>query len=153
MTRYLGIDHGTKRIGLAVGDDASGLASPVGMVDATGEWARQFEKIIAQAEEYGAEAFVVGLPLNMDDTEGGQAKLVRRFGDGLASASAMPVHYFDERLSSIEAEEHLIGTGLSRAKRKARTDAIAARTILQGFLDQHPPSEPGCPQPGLPAEP
>jgi putative Holliday junction resolvase len=139
MTRYLGIDHGTKRIGLAVGDDASGLASPIGMVEASGTWDRQFERIIAKAHEYGADALVVGLPLNMDDTEGGQAKLVRRFGDGLAKASALPVHYFDERLSSREAEDHLIGTGLSRAKRKSRTDAIAARAILQGFLDQHPP--------------
>ena len=135
MTRYLGIDHGTKRIGLAVGDDASGLASPVGMIDATGEWAQQFEKIIARASEYGAEAFVVGLPLNMDDTEGGQAKLVRRFGDGLASASAMPVHYFDERLSSVAADELLGQSGLSQKKRKSRQDRIAAQVILQGFLD------------------
>ena len=90
---------------------------------------------MARAAEYEVEAFVVGLPLNMDDTEGKQAKIARRFGDELARATGKPVRFWDERLSSVAARELLEGAKLTRKKRKARIDRVAAQVILQSFLD------------------
>ncbi len=80
-------------------------------------------------------ALVVGLPLNMDGSEGDQAKLTRRFGDKLAQVSGLAVHYWDERLSSVTARRLMIPAELSRKKRKARLDRVAAQVILQSFLD------------------
>ena len=80
MQRYLGIDYGTKRIGLAVGDDGTGIASPIETIEAFSDVADLVRRIATVAEEYQADAFVVGLTMNMDGTEGEQAKITRRFG-------------------------------------------------------------------------
>lgn len=138
MTRYLGIDYGTKRIGLAVGDDATGIASPITVVQSRGRSADDIQAVIAVAQEYGVDAFVVGLPLNMDDTEGPQAKLTRRFGDALARSADKPVHYHDERLSTCAADDLLQPAELTRKKKKRVADAVAAQVILQGFLESLP---------------
>jgi putative Holliday junction resolvase len=74
----------------------------------------------------------------MDDTEGPQARATRKFGEELARAAGVPVHYWDERLSSFAADELLASTDLSRAKRKAIQDSLAAQVILQAYLDAHP---------------
>ena len=104
MPRFLGIDHGTKRIGLAVSDPGATLALPLTTIAASGELSDDVSAILACAKEYDIDAFVVGLPLNMDDTEGNQAKTVRRFGEELERNSGKPVYYWDERLSSHAAE-------------------------------------------------
>ena len=135
MPRFLGIDYGTKYIGLAVGDTDTGIASPVETIKPRGAVADQVKGLQAAAREYGVDAFVVGLPLNMDDTEGEQAKITRRFGNELARTSGKPVHYWDERLSSHEARELLQPSGLTRRKKKGVEDSIAAQVILQGFLE------------------
>ncbi len=135
MSRFLGIDYGTKRIGVAVGDSTDRLATPVSTIEARGGIDDHVSRVEAVARDYGIDAFVVGLPKNMDDTEGKQAKLTRKFGSALAASSGKPVHYFDERLSSITAEELLQPAKLTRGKRKAVQDAVAAQVILQGFLD------------------
>jgi len=135
MPRFLGIDHGTRRIGLAVSDPGATLASPLTTVAASGRLSDQVAAVLSCAKEYDIGAFVVGLPLNMDDTEGDQAKTVRRFGAELGRVSGKPVHYWDERLSSHAAEELLRPAELTRKKRKARLDRVAAQVILQGFLD------------------
>jgi len=135
MPRFLGIDHGKKRIGLAVSDPDATLASPLTTVAASGRLSDQVAAVLSCAKEYDIDAFVVGLPLNMDDTEGDQAKTVRRFGAELGRVSGKPVHYWDERLSSHAAEELLRPAELTRKKRKARLDRVAAQVILQGFLD------------------
>ncbi|MFH1108246.1 MAG: Holliday junction resolvase RuvX [Planctomycetota bacterium] len=135
MPRFLGIDHGTRRIGLAVSDPDATLASPLATIAASGRLSDQVAAVLSCAKEYDIGAFVVGLPLNMDDTEGDQAKTVRRFGAELGRASGKPVHYWDERLSSHAAEELLRPAELTRKKRKARLDRVAAQVILQGFLD------------------
>lgn len=135
MRRFLGIDHGTKRIGLAVGDDGAMIASPIARVDVRGGPAEQVRSVLAAAAGHDVDAFVVGLPINMDDSEGGQAKLTRAFGEELARVTGKPVHYFDERLSSHAAQDLLRPAELSRGKRKARQDAVAAQVILQGYLD------------------
>lgn len=103
--------------------------------DALADGVRQAQTV---AEQYGADAFVVGLPANMDGTEGPQAALSRRFGDALARVSGKPVHYSDERLSSVTARELLGPAALTRKKQKAVRDAVAAQVILQGFLDALP---------------
>ena len=135
MPRYLGIDYGTKRIGLAVGDTDVGVASSLQTIEVKGTVNVHVDAVIAVVEDYPIDAFVVGLPKNMDDTEGGQAKITRRFGDQLAHRTGKPVHYFDERLSSHAADELLQPADLSRKKHKAVQDAVAAQVILQGFLD------------------
>ena len=143
MPRFLGIDHGSKRIGLAVSDPGATLASPLSTVAASGNLSDEIAAVLSRAEEYEIDAFVVGLPLNMDDTEGDQAKTVRRFGAELGRVSGKPVHYWDERLSSRAAEELLRPAELTRKKRKARLDRVAAQVMLQGFLDARasaPPS-------------
>ncbi len=135
MTRYLGIDYGSKRIGLAVGDDGARLASPVSTIAARGDVAADVRAVLAVGAEYVVDEFVVGLPLNMDDSEGPQARVARTFGAALEGASGRAVHYFDERLSSHAAEELLRNAELTRKKKKARLDRIAAQVMLQGFLD------------------
>jgi putative Holliday junction resolvase len=135
MMRYLAIDHGAKRIGLAVGDTETKLATPVLGVPGSGTPEADARAVMAAAREYDADAFVVGLPLNMDDSEGPQARIVREFGRELGRLSGLAVHYFDERLSSETAREKMIGGDLTRKKRKARIDGLAAQAILQEFLD------------------
>ena len=135
MPRFLGIDHGSKRIGLAVSDPGATIASPLATLDAAAKLSDQVVAVLSCAREYEIDAFVIGLPLNMDDTEGNQAKTVRRFGAELERISGKPVHYWDERLSSRAAEELLRPAELTRKKHKARLDRVAALVILQGFLD------------------
>ena len=129
--RYLAIDHGTKRIGLAICDAGETIVSPLEVVpnrsDAIGRILR-----IVKDEEVGA--LVLGLPLNMDDSEGPQAAKAKAFAAELEKAVDLPVHLQDERLSSFGADEKLQTTGLSRAKQRTRRDAMAAAEILDAFL-------------------
>jgi putative Holliday junction resolvase len=133
--RLCAIDYGTKRIGLAVGDLQGGIASPLTTLTVTGGVDDQVRQIIEAADEYDVAEWVVGLPLNMDDTEGPQAKATRKFGRRLEEISGKKVHFFDERLSSLAADEYLAQAQLTRKKKKARRDRVAAQVILQTFLD------------------
>lgn len=135
IARYLGIDYGARRIGLAVSDPDGSFASPVAMLETGGDVEDICRRIQSIADEYDVEAFVVGLPLNMDDSEGPQAKLTRRFGETLEKFCGRPVHFFDERLTSLSADDHLFDAQLTRGKKKARRDAVAAQLMLQSFLD------------------
>ena len=110
----MAIDYGATRIGLAVGDTETSLAAPVLGVAGSGNAETDARAVLAAAREYGAEEFVVGLPLNADDTEGPQAKITRAFGCALENAAGLPVHYQDERLSTAEAEEKMIPAELTR---------------------------------------
>jgi len=135
MPTFLAIDYGRKRIGLAIGDSGTGVSSPIAPVAGTGDEARDVASIVEAALSYGATEYVLGLPVNMDGTEGEQARITRRFGSKLKKAAKKPVHYWDERLSSSAAEEKLLDSGLQRKKRAARLDSVAAQNILQEFLD------------------
>ena len=130
--RWLAIDPGDKRIGVAAGSMPEGLAGPVDVVDA-----KPFDKAVARiiqlAAEYGAQGIVVGWPLNMDDTEGPQALDARKLAQTIAWACDLDVRLWDERLSSFTADQALKGT-LTRQKRRARQDALAAAAILQDFF-------------------
>lgn len=136
MACLLGIDHGDKRIGLAVSDASRRMALPVCMIEAKGSSKQRVEAVLAAAKEYDVVGFVVGLPLNMDDSEGSQAKRARAFGEELRKLGGKSVHYQDERLSSATADEMLQGGDYTRKKHKARRDRIAAQVILQQYLDE-----------------
>ena len=135
MPRYLGIDYGDKRIGLAVSDAEARLASPLRQLEhgTAGDVLSALRKVI---DDYSINALVIGLPLNMDGSEGQQARKTRRFGQKLADALSLPVDYQYERLSTYAAER-LLDTRdeLTAKKRRARRDALAALTFLQAFLD------------------
>jgi putative Holliday junction resolvase len=131
--RYLAIDYGTKRTGLAVCDAGEMIASPLGVLHGRKDLIRKIGQIIA-AENI--EAVILGLPLNMDGSEGPQAKLVFAFAEQLKPHLQIPIHFQDERLSSFGAEQKLREIGLSRAKKRERLDALAAAEILQTFLEQ-----------------
>ena len=132
MSRWLGIDHGTRRIGVAAGSTEDGIAGPLEMIPAEPAAAatRRIEEL---AKDYRVDGVVVGWPLNMDDTEGPQAKLVRRMARELAEATGLDVRLWDERLTSFAADEALAGL-FTRKGRKARQDAIAAADMLRHFL-------------------
>ena len=132
--RYLGIDYGQKRTGLAVCDRAETIASPLKVLTVG---RRELVASIAEiVERENIEAIVLGLPLNMDGTAGRQAKSVQDFARRIKEHVRGPVYFHDERLSSFEAEGKLSGSGLTRKKKKARLDAVAAAAILQSFLDK-----------------
>jgi len=133
MATLLGIDYGTKRIGLAVGDEETRLPTPIKTI-VESQLPLQIQAVARLADEYDATGFVLGLPLNMDDTEGPQAKTVRTFGDRLAAHTHKPVYYVDERLSSFAADDLLRGAELTRKKKKGVQDAVAATVILQSFF-------------------
>ena len=137
MSRWLGIDHGTKRIGVAAGDTSTGIAGPLTVLEAAPPEAA-IQEIIRLAGEHRADGIVVGWPLNMDDSEGPQGKLARAMAARLADAGDLDVRLWDERLSSFEADQALAGQ-LTRGKRRARQDAIAAAVILQDFLSRGGP--------------
>ncbi len=135
MTQYLGVDYGSRRIGLAIGDSASLIVTPMATLTVRGDIEAHVTAVVNCANAYAVKGLVVGLPLNMDDSEGPQAKLTRQFGDKLGEAMNLLVHYYDERLSSVAAEELLQPAEFTRKKKKARLDGVAAQVILQGFLD------------------
>lgn len=130
--RYMAIDHGEKRTGIAICDRGETLASPLTVLTGQGGLANRITKII---DEEHIEAVVIGLPYNMDGTEGHRAKSVRRFADELSKNIDIEVVFFDERLSSFDAEQKLSGLELTHKKKKKHLDAIAAASILQSFLD------------------
>lgn len=131
--RYLGIDYGRKRTGVAICDEKERIASPLTVITGQRDLVSRITEI---AEREQAGGIVVGLPLNMDGSEGKATKVVREFGARLAEAMGVQVLFHDERLSSFDAEQKLIEADLSRKKKKKRIDAVAAASILQSFLDQ-----------------
>lgn len=135
--RYLGVDYGSKRIGLAVCDELEISAGPVAQIQ--GSNARNLTAdalaVAKMAQEYQVDEYVVGMPYNMDGSVGPQGQLCQEFAQTLAQATGKNVHLFDERLTSEAAEAKLLAAGLTKKKRQARTDMLAAAIILQSFLD------------------
>jgi putative holliday junction resolvase len=132
--RTLGLDVGTKTIGVAVSDALGLTAQTVTTVRRTNLKA-DLAALRKLVEEYEARGFVVGLPLNMDGSEGPRAEATRRFVDALTQTLGLPVEWWDERLSTVAAQRTLLEADLSRAKRKQVIDQVAAQFILQGWLD------------------
>ncbi len=129
------MDLGRVRIGLALADDVLRTARPLAVVRRHRE-AQDLAEIAALAREYEVSRAVLGLPLNMDGTEGTSARQARAFAPRLQAALGVPVELFDERLSSFEAETRLRDRGVSSKDRRGMVDAEAAAVILQGWLDR-----------------
>jgi putative holliday junction resolvase len=146
MSRILGLDHGTKRVGAALSDPGRAIAFPVEVYALRGvrHDATHYRELV---EENEVERIVIGLPLHTSGREGQSAALARTFGDWLGVVTGRPVIYYDERYSTVEAEQRLIDAGLKREKRKALRDQLAAQIMLQGYLDA------GCPKTEAPAAP
>jgi putative Holliday junction resolvase len=134
--RMLGLDFGTKRIGLAAADREAGLARPLATLARKGG-VRDLEAVARLAAEQQAEEVVVGLPLNMDGSEGRMARLAREFAAALGARTGLPVHLWDERLSSFEAEAQLREVGDRPARRKQKVDQVAAALILESYMEAH----------------
>ena len=131
----LGLDLGTKTLGVAVSDPARTLAAPVTTIKRT-KFTQDAEAVLSLARERGVVGLVVGLPRNMDGTEGPRAQSSRAFVRNLARLDPIPCALWDERLSTAAAERMLIALDTKRAKRAAIIDAHAAAHILQGALDR-----------------
>lgn len=135
--RCLGIDYGTRRIGLAFGDDL-GVATPLpAIVDA--DPAQRWTVLLAAARQRRATDLVIGYPLNMDDTAGPKAKEAEAIAERLRAELGLPVHLVDERLTSYEAEASIAKHKRREVRASGLIDSRAATLILQDFLDQRIP--------------
>jgi putative Holliday junction resolvase len=131
----IGLDLGTKTIGVATSDPDRKLATGVETITRK-NFSRDAERLLALAAERSAIGFVLGLPVNMDGSEGPRAQSTRAFARNLARLTALPIALWDERLSTAAVERELIVADVSRAKRAAVIDQHAAAFILQGALDR-----------------
>jgi putative Holliday junction resolvase len=140
--RYLAIDLGDKRTGIATGDATTRIASPVAVLEVSSaerNGQALLDAIVRTIADFWTPRdpgeLVVGLPINMDGTEGPAAKKAREIARALGERTNRRVHVFDERLTSAEADWRMAQSGLTHAQKKARRDAIAAAAILEGFLN------------------
>jgi len=128
--RYLCLDPGRKRIGVAVSDETGLIATPLATIQ-VGDRQQVFKQILRYIEEEQAGKLIIGLPLHMNGDEGIEAGRARQ----LAKLTSIPIDFMDERLTSVEAERLMLEAGVRRDKRKANLDARAAAIILQTYLD------------------
>jgi putative Holliday junction resolvase len=131
--RFLGVDHGTRRIGLAYGDDI-GVATPLPAI-ATDDPSRQWASLEAMVKERRITAVVLGHPLNMDGSAGPQALAVEEFARRIGAEFGLPVHLVDERLTSYEAESTIAPSRRRAIRSSGLVDSRAATIILQDYLD------------------
>jgi putative Holliday junction resolvase len=132
--RLLGLDYGTKRVGLALSNIDQTIATPLETYLRRDE--RQDERYLLQkVQEYGVAGLVVGLPVHMSGDEGEKAREARAFGQWAAVITKLPVSYADERYTTALADEHLRGLRVSPKKRKMLRDKLAAQILLQAFLE------------------
>ena len=133
-TRLMGLDLGEKTIGLALSDAGLTIASPYRTIRRRKFTADARELLEAAAKE-GAGGFVIGLPLNMDGSEGPRCQSVRQFAKNLEGLTGLPITFWDERMSTMAVTRTLIEADRSRRRRKELVDKMAASYILQGALD------------------
>lgn len=133
--RLMGIDLGTKTIGLALSDVERRLASPLETLK-RGKFSVDADALLARAQKFDVAAFVIGLPLNMDGSEGPRVQATRAFVRNLGRLTETPLVFWDERLSTAAVTRALIEQDASRAKRAEVVDRMAAAYILQGALDR-----------------
>lgn len=132
--RILAIDHGTKRIGIAVSDELKMIAQPLEFVPAE-PFSEFLERLKAIIREKEVEMILVGMPRNMDGSYGPAALKAQEFSAVLKSKVAIPIEMWDERLTSAQAQRFLIEGGVRRAERKRKVDKTAAAILLQSYLD------------------
>ena len=138
MGRIMGIDYGIKRIGIAMTDILQITASPFETIDSSESIRKNAAKIAEMAKNNEVSTIVVGMPVNMNGTEGEMAEIVRKFIEELKKVTDAQIAEIDERLTTAQAERMLIEEGdISRGKRKGLKDRLAASIILQTYMDMH----------------
>jgi len=138
VARTLGVDYGERRIGLAVSDPSGTIAQPLPTLTRRAGKRPPLQALADLARQWQVESVVVGLPLNLEGDESDWTRETRAFGEKLGERTGLPIHFLDERMTSVRAERAVRSLGLRRAARedKRRVDAAAAVLILQAFLDR-----------------
>jgi len=141
--RLLGVDYGDVRVGLAVSDPDRQIAFPLSVYtrQSRDRDAAYFQAVVKQER---IAALVVGLPVHLSGREGGKAAAARAFGAWLGQATGLPVAFYDERFTTVQAESALWEAGLTHKRRKARRDKVAAQMLLQAYLDAGCPADAGA---------
>lgn len=136
--RTLGLDYGTKTVGVAISDEAQIIAQPLVTIERkhANKLRQTYAKIEAIIDEQNVDRIVLGFPKNMNNTEGERAEATRAFMDDLERRTGLPVILMDERLTTVEADRILEETGVAKSGRKEHIDKMAAAIILQSFLDR-----------------
>lgn len=140
--RLLGVDFGTKRVGIAISTADQTIASPLDL------FVRQNPQLdgrhfLTLIEEYQVKAIILGLPIHLDGSESIKSKESRKYGRWLRQLTGLPVRFWDERVTSVAAEDFLLAANLTREQRKKRIDMVAAQIILQSFIESRTrPTEP-----------
>lgn len=132
--KYLGLDVGNKRIGVAFGDSALRLATPVDVI-ARGSPEQDAQALANLLREYDATQLIVGLPRNMDNSQGEQVEAVIEYAQMIAERILVPIVFWDERLTTVEATKRTHETGARGKKSRRGIDALAAAVLLQDYLD------------------
>lgn len=132
--RYMGLDVGDKRIGIALSDEGGVIASPEETLYREG-LTRDIDRLVEMASNAGVGEILVGMPVSMDGTHGPQAQKVMKFIHALSDKADIPVVPWDERLTTVAAERVLLNGDVSRKRRRHVIDKVAAAYMLQGYLD------------------
>jgi putative Holliday junction resolvase len=132
--RILGLDFGTKTIGIAVSDELGMLGHGVGTIRRR-SLTQDLAELRERVKQYNVQKIIIGLPLNMDGSAGESARRVLAFAEQVKKECGLPVETWDERLSTVEAQRIMLDAQLSRKKRKKIIDTVAAAVILQDYLD------------------
>ena len=133
ITRFLALDLGDRRTGLALGDSLTNIVSPIGTINVA-KGPALLDALKKVLEENVPDEIVIGLPLNMDESEGAASKAVREFALQIAQLTNKPIHLHDERLTTFEADSRMAQSGRTHAEKKALRDSLAAAAILEDFL-------------------
>ncbi|MDD6282584.1 MAG: Holliday junction resolvase RuvX [Oribacterium sp.] len=135
--RILGLDYGSRTVGVAISDPTGLIAQPLKTI--TRERESMLRKTLSEIQEivreYAVDRIVLGLPFNMDDTEGERARKTREFREKLSLRTEVPIIFMDERLTTVAAQEILDDSGIPRSEQKKVIDQVAAGLILQTYLD------------------
>lgn len=133
--KYLGVDYGDVRTGIAECDISGQLASGIATV-AEGGMKRTAERVAREAQERSCKKIIIGLPKNMDGSSGGRVETVMAFAEILKTLTDIPIDFYDERMSTMAAYRFLDSTATFGKKRKEKIDTLSAEIILQGYLDR-----------------
>ena len=133
--KYLGVDYGDKRTGLAECDVSGLIAGGIGTIS-EGGMRKTAVKVAEEAEKRSCKKIIIGLPKNMDGSEGPRADVIKAFGALLAEITSIPIDYYDERMTTMVAYRFLGETGTYGKKRKETVDTLSAQIILQNYIDR-----------------
>lgn len=133
--KYLGVDYGDKRTGLAECDVSGLIAGGIGTIS-EGGMRKTAQRVAEEAEKRSCKKIIIGLPKNMDGSEGPRADVIKAFGALLGELTAIPIDYYDERMTTMVAYRFLGETGTYGKKRKETVDTLSAQIILQNYIDR-----------------